>query len=303
MLQSPVLRIVALLALVFVCGSLFAFMGASLAKWIWGIEDISAFFRSAEAQAEHPYAILLVQGIGAIGAFLVPGLLYPLFQAQRPFRYYKMERGMSLSLLILGIGVIFFCQPMIAYSAQLNKMLQVPEAMGSLSRWLDEANQQVQEGYESLLNFQSIGQMLVTLLVVAVLPAIGEEVVFRGAIQQELQRSMRSRHMAVWLAALIFSLFHFQVYFFLPRLLLGAAIGYLFAWSGNLWYAIAVHFLNNAWVVVAAYFLMGEGKSFTELQTDGMISPSLAIISTSIFLVFLVLFRMFSPKPEPENDH
>lgn len=303
MLQSPVLRIVALLALVFVCGSMFSFMGAALAQWIWGIEDFSDFLRSSEAKATHPYAILLVQGIGAIGAFLVPGLLYPLFQAQHLFRYYKMDQGIAVSLLILGIGVIFFCQPMIVYSAQLNQMLQVPEWMGNVSGWLDDANQQVQEGYESLLSFQSVGQMLVTLLVVAVLPAIGEEVIFRGAIQQELQRSMRSRHLAVWLAALIFSLFHFQVYFFLPRLLLGAVIGYLYAWSGNLWYAIAVHFLNNAWVVVAAYFLLGDGKSFTELQAETGISPALTGISTGIFLVFLVLFRMFSPKPEPGHGH
>jgi membrane protease YdiL (CAAX protease family) len=91
------------------------------------------------------------------------------------------------------------------------------------------------------------------ILVVALLPAIGEELVFRGMIQRELWRGTRNIHVAIWVSATVFSAIHMQFYGFVPRLCLGALFGYLYYWSDNLLIPIFSHFFNNAFAVVMVY--------------------------------------------------
>ena len=109
-----------------------------------------------------------------------------------------------------------------------------------------------------LLDLPNISALLTTLLVVTVLPAVCEEWAFRGTLQPLLSQWTGNVHAGVWLGAVLFSAIHLQFEGFLPRMLLGAMLGYLTAASGSLIPAIVGHAINNGTVVVTAYFLGSE---------------------------------------------
>ena len=117
---------------------------------------------------------------------------------------------------------------------------------------------------ERFLNTSSIGMMFVNLFVMAALPAVCEEMMFRGWLQRRLSRSVNI-HVAVWVSAFVFSAIHFQFYGFIPRMLIGAALGYLYFYTGSLWAPIIAHFTNNAAAVITA-FLAHNG--YTSINFD-----------------------------------
>ncbi|MEJ7662013.1 MAG: CPBP family intramembrane glutamic endopeptidase [Hymenobacter sp.] len=104
-----------------------------------------------------------------------------------------------------------------------------------------------------LTDFHSPGRLLVGLVVIAIVPAVAEELVFRGGVQRNLVAWFGSRHVGVWLAAAIFSAIHVQFFGFVPRFVLGLVLGYLYEWSGNILVSMAAHFTQNAFPAGACF--------------------------------------------------
>ena len=98
----------------------------------------------------------------------------------------------------------------------------------------------------------------------AILPAIGEELLFRGVFQRLLTEWTRNIHWGIILAALLFSFFHFEFYGFLPRFLLGVFFGYLFVWTSSIWVPILAHFTNNFIIVVYSFYQATGNRSITD---------------------------------------
>lgn len=291
MVLRPYMQILLLLGMVLLLGAVMSTLGVITATALFDVGSVSEFSASLSSQASHPYAFLWVQAFGAIGAFILPAVVFTLMQNQSPITYFHLDKQVTGVLVLLAVGVLFFSQSLINLTSQLNEQLTIPEQWGALGEWLRNSHQQAQSAYENLLNFNSFNHMLFALFVVAVLPAIGEELIFRGGFQQLCQQWFGNRHLAIWTAAAIFSLFHFQVFYFLPRLLLGAALGYLYGWSKNLWYPIIAHFFNNAWVILFAYFLMPEEGSSALLSPEENLPTYILLLGLIGFLGFLVLFR------------
>ena len=112
----------------------------------------------------------------------------------------------------------------------------------------------------------TIGGLLLNIGLMALLPALSEELSFRGTLQQIISKDQSGKvqstkvHLAIWITAFIFSAIHMQFYGFVPRMLLGAMFGYVFVWSGSLWVPITMHFVNNG-LAVLVYYLMGESEN------------------------------------------
>jgi membrane protease YdiL (CAAX protease family) len=124
--------------------------------------------------------------------------------------------------------------------------------------------------------------LFVSFLSIAIIPAICEELVFRGVMLPLLAKITRNIHAAVWITAMLFSLIHVQFYGFLPRMIMGALLGYFVVWSGSLWTSILAHFINNA----SAFFMF---RYFGTLET-----PENSVFSHWLFyaaaaMVFAVL--------------
>jgi hypothetical protein len=133
------------------------------------------------------------------------------------------------------------------------------------------------------------GDLFVNLIMIAIIPAIGEELLFRGVLLRILRDWMKNIHVAIIVSALLFSFIHFQFYGFLPRFLMGVAFGYLLHWSGSLWVPIIAHFVNNGTAVVVA-FLAARYLPQLDFNTFGSSDNVLIIIGSALVTVLILLF-------------
>lgn len=144
---------------------------------------------------------------------------------------------------------------------------------------------------EAFLIMTSPSELLFNLFMIALIPAIGEELLFRGIVQNIFSRWLKNNHAAIWLSALLFSAMHMQFYGFIPRLMLGVMLGYLLVWSGNIWWPIIAHFVNNAAAVIFSYLFQNNFSNFDPdkigVGADQMVSVMLSLGFTAIILFLL----------------
>ena len=107
---------------------------------------------------------------------------------------------------------------------------------------------------EAFLDAGNIGVLLFNLFMIAFIPALAEEMLFRGVLQRILGEWFRNYHIAIWVVAILFSLAHYQLSGFIPRIFLGALFGYLYLWTSSIWIPVIAHFTNNGMAVIYYYF-------------------------------------------------
>lgn len=206
-----------------------------------------------------------MQAVFGIG---LPAYFVAMLTHASPIRYLKMTNNGRMGekvLFAVSVFIVSYC--MVSFLAQWNKGMVLPASMREIEELLRHMENEALKATNLLLSGKTTGVLILNLIVVAGLAAISEEMFFRGALQQFIQEKFPNGHVAVWMAALVFSIVHFQFYGFLPRLLLGALMGYLFLYTRNLWIPILFHFINNAFIVVMHYFW---GDSEWMQQLDGM---------------------------------
>lgn len=238
--------------------------------------DFQSIAQALANPADSPHAkasFLILQAAGSLFGFILAPLLH-----QRVIDHTRttpLTTQYETSAIILGIVFILMIAFMFANSAiiEWNMNLDLGKLSPSFEEWAKGKEDELKELTEFLTRFDSIGGLLVGLIVIAVLPAIGEELLFRGLVQPKLQKLTGNPHAAIWIAALLFSAIHFQFYGFFPRLLLGALFGYLFYWSGNLWYAIFAHFINNGFTLIMLYLYQQDVTDIDMEATEAVSWP------------------------------
>lgn len=252
--HPPWRQLITLVLLALMGTSIFYSIGLLLAN-AWSGIDLIKSPEKLTAFQENPgmvnvYRFLLL--FQHTGMFILPALFFPYLMGER-FHEMMRFKGLGLKRLLFTIGVMLFFFPISNYLAQLNAGIELPEGLGWLEERFQAWEDQARGITEELLAVSSSQGLLVNLLLVAVLPAIGEEMIFRGSIQHLLERMGRNVHLAIWVGAILFSAMHLQFYGFLPRLMLGALFGYMLLWTGTLWVPILAHFINNAAAVVITF--------------------------------------------------
>ena len=144
---------------------------------------------------------------------------------------------------------------------------------------------------EAFLKVDGVSGLVFNLFMIAFLPAIGEEFFFRGVVQRIFTRMTRNHHSGIWISAILFSAIHMQFYGFLPRMLLGVLFGYLLVWSGTIWLPVVAHFFNNAFAVIAMYFI-GKGMINPEIENIGSSSGSYYLAAISLGFIFLIMWQI-----------
>ena len=134
--------------------------------------------------------------------------------------------------------------------------------------------------------------MIFNVFMVALIPALGEELLFRGVVQKIFTGWAKNIHIGVWMSALLFSAMHMQFYGFVPRLLLGAMLGYLFVWSGSLWLSILAHFVNNAAAVIFTY-LYQQNLSSIDVDAVGTQEGEMMSVLISTAFTAMLLFMIY----------
>lgn len=245
---------------------------AHLAGW-----DITLSLLPDSPEADR-WQIRIQLGLGHLLGFCASGL-FTAWLFYRPGTgsytswpdYLQINRMPDWRITALALLLMMVSTPFVLYTLQLNQQIPLPDSF----RLAEEQAELVLKG---LLNMEYPAELLGNLLLIAVLPAIGEEIVFRGIVQRQLMRVMPNPLTALFVAAVIFSLAHFQMEGFIPRLVLGMVLGWLYWKSGNLWVPSMAHLFNNGTQVLGQY-LHKQGLSSVNLEDDISVPVVAALLS------------------------
>jgi len=232
-----------------------------------------------------------VQIINMAGGLLLPAILYLWLCTPAENKFYGFSKPKSLLPIFLSVVLIVMAQPLIGLASELNSKLVLPEWLSFIENRMKNAEHQGELVAEAFLSTTSTTGLLVNIFMIAILPAFAEEILFRGALAGLLRNWTRNIHLAVFISSFIFAFIHFQFYGFLPRFLLGMALGYLFFWSGSLWLPIAAHFANN-FLSVIIEFLYSREIILTDAENFGT-NNSLLIIMISVSAVTALLYYIY----------
>jgi membrane protease YdiL (CAAX protease family) len=201
-------------------------------------------------------------------------------------------------ILVVILSVCAF--PVTGLAGRLNSGMVLPDWLSGVEQWMKDKEASADNLMDILMTPPGFQDMLLNIIIVAAVPAIGEELIFRGILQKIFKDLFRSGHFAVWFVALLFSAVHFQFYGFLPRFLLGLIFGYLFLWTGNLWLPVTAHFINNAVPTVWAY--MDGWKAINE-QSPSVVPGQIAMLLVSLLagILILIYFRRRSAGSRGNN--
>ena len=235
-----------------------------------------------DASAAARWQMRLLLAVSQISTFLLAGwmtlrLLYP--PAARSLDYLKARHFPDIRLLLPGLLLMLVSMPFVMYLYEINKALPLPELFRSME---DKTAGTLRE----LLRMDTSLELWANLGLIALLPALGEELVFRGVLQQQLLRRFRYPWEAMLLAAAIFSFAHLQFEGFLPRMALGLVLGWLYWRTGNFWIPAAAHFVNNG-AQVLAQFLYSRGLFPFDLEQDIVVFWPFALASLLLALALM----------------
>ncbi|MDE7443455.1 MAG: CPBP family intramembrane metalloprotease [Muribaculaceae bacterium] len=231
--------------------------------------------------------------------FIVPAAATAVMITRRPDRFLLLERSPRWAVAVLALFTFMMSVPLMNRIVVWNEGLQLPDSMQSLQVWMAEAEQRAAHLTDMLIGGTSVSSMVMGVLIVGVLAGLSEELFFRGALQRLLMTRPMNAHVAIWLTAALFSLFHFQFFGFVPRMLLGALFGYMAWWTRCLWIPIMLHVVNNSLVVVTTW-LTNTGRISDGIDTMGTtdsVTDIMQCVTCSVlFVVGLVAIRRLTKR-------
>jgi hypothetical protein len=239
-------------------------------------------------------ALKMMQVMQALGLFIVPTFVFAKLDSNRLSSYLSLNKKPAIYSLICSILLMLSAQPLINWMAEINSLMPAPE-------WMHKSEKEAGEITKIFLNMNGVGDLLINLFMIALIPALGEELLFRGLFQSLFHKLTKNPHLGIWLSAILFSALHMQFLGFFPRMFMGAAFGYLLLWSGSLWLPIIGHFVNNAGAVLIAYMIQKKGIP-QEVETVGAGDGGTMYVVVSALLVGVLIYVVRKYEKEHHVD-
>jgi uncharacterized protein len=248
---------------------------------------------------ENANALRVMQLVTAIMIFLLPALVAAHMMSRKPLRLLGFKGGISIKQIGLVLGIMLVALFVSAFLSYINDLIPISAAMRTRFELLEKEYYQEMEVILGLNNFS---EYLIALLLIAFIPAVCEEALFRGGLQQFLTKATGSFWLAVIVVSVIFSAAHFSYFGFLSRLFLGILLGLIYHYSGRLWLCIIGHFINNAIVVTVLYYYKRQGKSIEEVIQQSE-STWLGVFAVPILIGLIYLFYEVSYRAPAPAGH
>ena len=240
------------------------------------------------ARGNDIFLLKVGQGVSSLMMFVVPPIILYVFTRTQPIQALGFRKPVSGWLLLVGVVLMFVSLPLTNQLGTWNEKMNFGAAFERLESLLRQAEDMAGDLTERMLQVDTVWGLLFNLLVIALIPALGEELTFRGMLQQALVKGCKNAHVGIFLSAAIFSFIHFQFYGFLPRMFLGLLLGYMFYYSGSLWTSILMHFVNNGAAVVVAYFEQRNQIS-TSVEDFGATDSPIILVASLMATVLLIV--------------
>ncbi len=242
-----------------------------------------------------------LQMLSTLGLFLLPAIAYSYLQTGNMdfLRLHIKIQPVTAGLTLLTIAGAL---PLVGWLGEINTNMQLPNALAGIEDWMRQSEDEAQKMINVFLNMNGLFDLFVNMIMVALLPAIAEEALFRGSLQPVLQRCLGNPHVAILLSAFVFSFIHLQFYGFLPRMALGVVLGYLFLFSQNLWYPILAHFVFNGLQVLLVYFFPNEIEKAASIPQTESVPLALVFVGGIVLTTSLFNFKRFLMLSEEGNS-
>ena len=299
--HHPFLSLLYLFLLAIGGAFIFTLLGIGVSILIFGLPSDLGGFITGEAGFSLNY-LKVIQIFSSAGMFLFPPLMLARIESHSVLRYLKLSKQTPAVLMGLAAVIMVSAMPLLDLTVELNQNMKLPAFLSSVEEWMRNKERELEVLTKQFLTMTTYGDLALNLFMIAVLPAVSEELMFRGCLQRIFTRWFGSYHTGIWIAAIIFSAIHVQFYGFIPRMLLGALFGYLLVWSNTIWIPILAHFINNGVTVVAAFVYQRKGLSLDEMNESGETSVMLYLGSFLGTALLLYVFKKYGFRMRKENE-
>lgn len=274
------------IGLVIVNTLIFNYMGRFLAQQIWDVDVTYLVKGNMEFNRPHSSALRFTQFLSQGGGFILSVIIV----IQLMKRKFIEFTGLNKQPLWKWFGIsllFFFCMlPSLEWLVEWNRGWSLPAELEEQMRLFHENNMKI---YDIMLHYNTGIDLWINLVVVAVMPAISEELLFRGLILRIFRSMFGNIHAAIWMTAIVFAGIHLQAYNIVPMIMMAAIFGYVYYFTGSLWVPILLHFLNNA-----SYILM---KRYDVASDSAAIEPIYVLAFLAAGILLFAFLHKRSPKP------
>lgn len=241
-----------------------------------------------------------LQFVSTFFFMLVPALVFASMMSHTPFKYIGFNSAVSNKQVLIIFVVVFVSIVLSSALSQLNGMIPISKSAEKYFKTLEDEYTKEMLG---IANMKSAKDYIITLFIIALLPALFEEMLFRGALQPVFINITKNAFVGILITSILFSAIHMSFYGFLPRLALGLIIGYIFYFSKNLWLSSLTHFLYNAFGVTQIYMLSKKGLLTPEAMKDDDSFPLIfGLFAAIVLFILFFLFKKESKSVTAENN-
>ncbi|MCH2198492.1 MAG: CPBP family intramembrane metalloprotease [Flavobacteriales bacterium] len=286
--MNPVMKIMMLFCIVLMMISVSVAVGGAIATSTCGMsmDDLTKIMEGVN-EDWGPCSLRLMNAANQLVGFFGAAILFGILFGWKSINRFMTGRP-ALTILLVPI-LAFFSFPLIDAAYQINLAL-IPEG-----GWIEELFKPMEESAaqatEALLAGTSTTDLLLNLFVIAFLPGLCEEFLFRGTLMPLIAKSSKNIHIGIWVSAAIFSAVHMQFYGFLPRLLLGVYFGYLVMATGSIWTAVFAHFIHNGSAAIAHFYAAKNNLDVAQMEAESYTWLNVLIAAIIFSLLFFAILQ------------
>lgn len=288
--RHPFTAFIYLILLALIGTLAFSLIGLVVATGIYGLDEL---LRASSGGVDIGF-LKILQIFSSIGTFVLPAWFFARSESHSPLAYLKLNTRFYPILAIMTVLIVFSSSALLEYTQSINQQMHLPAFLQDLENWMRKQENELAEITKKLLLMKGPADLSLNILMIALLPALGEELFFRACMQPTFTRWTQNAHAGIWITAILFSAIHLQFYGFIPRMLLGALFGYLMLWGNSLWLPILAHFINNAVAVITAYVFQQQGKSLDALEKTESLPGAVYLISLFFTIASVWIFYRYT---------
>ena len=238
-----------------------------------------------ENMSNYPELMRGMQFLQTLLIFLAPAIICAWLYSDDYKEYLHADQPVYLPTAVWAAVSMIVVVPFLNLTYEFNQQMALPEALRGLENWMKASEAEAGKLTDLLLDTKNISTIIFNFLAICVIAAISEEFMFRGLLQTIFGKAIRNPHLLIWLVAILFSAIHLQFYGFIPRMLLGAWLGYLMYYTKTIWIPVLAHFTNNFYGVALYYLFRDSPDKMQKIDAVGAGSTWwLAIASLALFL-------------------
>lgn len=279
---SPIFFAIISLMIIFI---LYQIVGGVLTLLIFGLKPT----------VENITGFRVATGISQIIFILLPSILLLRLVTFSPKEYIRWKLP-TLQMFIVPIVGIFSLQQMLQIYLAFQEKLPLPDQLQSM---MEKFKQLFEELYKLIVASASITELFWVIFIVALIPAISEEILFRGLVQRSMEKSL-SPMRGVVITGLIFGIYHLNPFSFIPLVAIGIYLGYITMRSGSIWVSIGAHFTNNLLACISMFLNFKDDYVIAGNASEMDLSSLMLLfwIFGIIFLISLLYFIKLTKSPQ-----